>query len=540
MKRNFLLIGILIWNINSIFAQICGTPHPVNQIIYPQEQNNTKAKESNLLKGSSSAICINVFFHIVRNTNGTNAFAMPNTNDITADLNEFFSPHNIIFNNLGSDFIDDTNYVDLTRNEADNLDDINNRSDAINYYIVDNLWDDVAGVVTNGLPNRNLFIEDDWVNNFVSPHEVGHCLNLYHTHKGSAYGDAGCPEAINGSNCTNCGDSVCDTPADSGIGTMNGFNPDMTNLMSYYHLSPWFNNLDHFTDGQGWRMRYAINFESVLQGIKSKSCTKISKITTICYPQTTTVTLSNLGNATTVWSSSSNVQIVTSNNSSATIRGSNANVSGDGWVMATLSNGITFQENFHVGRAEPNNIIFRNSVGGTYYWCSSHNNNEFEILPKTPNTSYEVRVRDFPNLNIVDGPYNFTGNIATLPNSYNYSPGWYIFEVRATNECGTTDWFGGEVEFVDCSIGGGGEFRVYPNPSSETLTVKKNSYHQAGSENLNSIIGSFELYDFSSNLIISGKLSNHLTIDVSKYKRGKYILKINSEGKIESHQIIIE
>lgn len=115
MKTKLLLIGLLIWNLNSVFAQICGTLQPTNPTVYPEEEKNFQKK------GSSSAICINVFFHIVRNTNETNAFTMPNTNDITEELNEFYSPHNIIFNNLGSDFINNSNYVDLTINEAENL-----------------------------------------------------------------------------------------------------------------------------------------------------------------------------------------------------------------------------------------------------------------------------------------------------------------------------------------------------------------------------------------------------------------------------------
>ena len=98
-------------------------------------------------------------------------------------------------------------------------------------------------------------------------------------------------------------------------------------------------------------------------------------------------------------------------------------------------------------------------------------NNEFEILPKVPNASYQIRIRDLSTYNIVAGPFNFTGNIATLPSSYNYTPGWYLFEVKSSNSCGNTNWTGWEVEFVDCTLGGSGgemEYRIFPNPSSGT------------------------------------------------------------------------
>ena len=535
MKTQLLLFLFLIVISNSSFGQLCGTETPVNPIIYSQEDS----KEFVSQKGSSSAICINIIFHVVRNTNGTNAFPMPNTNDITADLNEYYSPHNIIFNNLGTDFINNSNFLDLTESEAENLDNINNRNDAINYYIVDNLWNNYAGVVINGLPNRNLFIERDNVNDSTSPHEVGHCLNLYHTHKGLAYNDAGCAEAIDGSNCKSCGDLVCDTPADNGTGAMNGYNPDMTNIMSYYHLNPWLNTLDHFTDDQGFRMRAAIYTEPILQNLRSTSCTQISEINTICYPQTTTVNLSNLGEATTIWTSSSNVQIVSSNNSSATIRGLNSYSNGDGWIRAVLSNGITFQENFHVGKAEVDNVIFRNNgadISG--YFCTSHYDNEFEILPYVPNASYEVRIRDLSTNSIVAGPFNFTGNIATLPTSYNYTPGWYLFETRGTNSCGTSSWNQWEVEFVDCSHGGGGEseYIVSPNPSSDILTVKKIK----NEPKINTSEYQIKFYDFNAKLIFEDFIRNQISIDVSKFKKGRYILKITKGLESETHHIIIK
>jgi hypothetical protein len=76
-------------------------------------------------------------------------------------------------------------------------------------------------------------------------HELGHFLNLYHTHE-TSYG-VECPD---GSNCTTTGDLLCDTPADpdltnrvtgctymGGVTTPSGcggtYNPQVENLMSY-------------------------------------------------------------------------------------------------------------------------------------------------------------------------------------------------------------------------------------------------------------------------------------------------------------------
>ncbi len=540
MKRKLLLIGFLIWNLNSLFGQICGTIQPNNSTIYPIEDENIQAK------GSSSSICINIYFHIIRNSNGTDAFTLPNLDNVVSNLNLFFSPVNITINKLGVDYINNTNYIDIgSSGESNTIKNINNKNNAINIYVSKNLWTTssgagIAGVVVGGLPNRNLFIRSNRLLTTTLAHELGHCLNLYHTHKGLAYNESGCQELINGSNCSSCGDYVCDTPADNGQINTGGYSPDLTNAMSYFHLYGY--NRDHFTNGQGYRMRYAINFEPILQNIKSNSCTTISEISTICNPQTTTVTLSNIAGASTSWTSSNNVQIISSNNSSATIRGLNSYSNGFGWIRATLSNGITLQENFHVGKAEVNNVIFRNiGAGVTDYFCSSHINNEFEILPKIKNASYQIRIRDLSTFNIVAGPYNFNGNIATLPNSYNYTPGWYLFEVKSTNSCGTTNWTELEVEFVDCTLESGGgemEYRIFPNPSSETLTIQKKSNLENSREIESSY--SIELYDFNSNLIFKSILRNQKSINISKYKKGKYILKINKNNKTETHHIIIK
>jgi hypothetical protein len=97
-------------------------------------------------------------------------------------------------------------------------------------------------------------------------HELGHFLNLYHTHE-TAYGME-CPD---GSNCTTTGDLLCDTPADpdltnrvSGCTYMGGvavpsgcggtYNPQVSNLMSYALK----NCRNLFTAGQTDRMLAAL------------------------------------------------------------------------------------------------------------------------------------------------------------------------------------------------------------------------------------------------------------------------------------------
>ena len=352
------------WNLSSVFGQICGTPSPVNPIIYPQENPSLTAR------GSGSALCISVdvFFHIVRTTNGLYAFVPPTADDIVRRLNRFYSPHNIIINNVGTDFIDDSDLliIDIDSGERNTLFATQNRSDAINFYIVEDFTGGNFAGMAQSIPSKNLVIRDAYVSSSISAHELGHCLNLYHTFQGTASNTSGCAENINGSNCNTCGDLICDTPADANTGNTGGYNPDLTNIMSYYLPA------DHFTNGQGYGMRYAIQNESILQSVTGNSCTSISKISNVCYPQTTTINLSDLGEATTIWTTSGNIKIISSNNSDVQIRPVSSNSTGNGWVKATLSNGVTLQEGFKVGVPSfPKNFRIKTTGNGIYVFSKT-------------------------------------------------------------------------------------------------------------------------------------------------------------------------
>src|SRR5690606_12214942 len=112
----------------------------------------------------------------------------------------------------------------------------------------------------------------------TSPHEMGHCLNLYHTHRGSTDCEpSGCAENINGNNCSTCGDYICDTPADPCLlGKVDGlcqyvggggYTPLVNNFMSYAGGCR-----SDFTNGQASRMHAALAVSSVLEPVIITNC----------------------------------------------------------------------------------------------------------------------------------------------------------------------------------------------------------------------------------------------------------------------------
>lgn len=324
-KRQLILIGILIWNFSYVLGQSCGTPIPTNTSTYSQPQS---AKAYNYGKN----ICIDVQFHIVRNSDGSLAFTPQSENAMLDELNEFFNPHQIFFNSVGVNFIDNTNYVTTSESEANQLVTLQNNPNALNYYVVNELWNVGGGFVTGtavSIPSNHFIIRNDRVLTSTAPHEAGHCLDLYHTHE-TSFG----VESINGSNCYSAGDLVCDTPADPRLGSHNvntnceyfggnGFNPLVNNLMSY---SRGFCR-NEFTSGQGWRMRQAILNNSLLQPLLNSSCS-ISNIdwdynngAAVCLNQPKTFTLTNIPINTNVsWSVTNNLTITSSNTNSIIVR----------------------------------------------------------------------------------------------------------------------------------------------------------------------------------------------------------------------------
>lgn len=283
LKTPFYVVLFLIVPLMSI-GQECGTLSPANYQTYERTKQERGFDRTNI--DLHPEICLNVYYNIVRYSNGTGGIAESKLIEMTALLNQEYNPHNLFFNQLGFDYIDNTDYYTLSDSEYSSLVQINNQGDAINIYIVGG-----AGYhgEANGIGSQALVIVKDYVLQSTLPHEIGHCLNLLHTFQGTADNTSGCAELIGEiyPNCRDCGDKVCDTPADDGNQNDNGYQPDLTNIMSYY------DNRDHFTIGQELRMRDAIEALSVLQNVVGNSCGIVEGDTVTCSDPTTILTLSN-------------------------------------------------------------------------------------------------------------------------------------------------------------------------------------------------------------------------------------------------------
>ncbi|MDR3328209.1 MAG: hypothetical protein LBT04_08905, partial [Prevotellaceae bacterium] len=239
----------------------------------------------------SEPLCVRVYFHVIRHSNGIGGQSTQAVNSAFEILNEDYADHNISFVwNNQIDYIDNDSYYSSSTSSIFN---VNNHSNGVDIYLFsDDVWN--AGGLANGVGNSSEFYVGGrfWespyyslVTSHVISHEMGHVLFLWHTHHGT-YNEGGndspCKELVNGSNCSSCGDYICDTPADphiqfnvdnncqwlgSGVDANgNSYKPDTRNIMSYSIPTC----MGYFSEGQGIRMRNAIQTLPYLQ--QTRAC----------------------------------------------------------------------------------------------------------------------------------------------------------------------------------------------------------------------------------------------------------------------------
>lgn len=349
MKIKITIIIALILLSSSAYAQLqCGTQSTENATY---QRKSTNSYSSKGLAGVS--FCVNVYFHILRNDAGQTSVPAYYPGTMLQKLNEDYEQYNISFNSLGTGYINNSVYsndgVGVYGGNIDQLFDTNDHPNAIDIYIAEK--SDWAGRA-DAVLSKDFVIHKDYAITGVVSHEMGHCLNLYHTHE-LQFGQ----ELPNGSNCETTGDLICDTPADpnltnyqhllqnclfpnNSITTPNNvtYYPDTKNLMSY--TTP--DCMLRFSDGQVERMKDAMFNAPILQDVLTCCSTEpitISQADEVCYSISRTFNLDNLCyNTQTTWQISNNLQVVEQDDFSITVKAINPSVSGQGWVNATFNN----------------------------------------------------------------------------------------------------------------------------------------------------------------------------------------------------------
>lgn len=255
----------------------CGTPSPE-----PPSWFFTRVSSVGLQYDKSYQI--RTFVHVIRNSSGVGFDKKIVSDAIIQNLNNYYAETNLSFSLLGSEYIDSDYYDAVSDKDVAKVFSVNSHSNAIDIYIYSSGRNikEISGQADN-IPSTACMINSTYYLEPTLPHEVGHCLGLYHTHQGTNNGKN--PELVNGSNSSIAGDYIVDTPADPciwdtwncryiGTGTdANGdyYNPNPLNIMSYSGLCR-----EEFTQKQVERIYETIKNNTFLKAVCSSESKTIS------------------------------------------------------------------------------------------------------------------------------------------------------------------------------------------------------------------------------------------------------------------------
>ncbi|MBK9328930.1 MAG: hypothetical protein IPM95_06350 [Sphingobacteriales bacterium] len=246
MKKIILLIGAWCMAVPAISEEIpCGTvcsPEYAQQMkkSIPEFEEFKSSFERNMsptgrimagLKKNSIPIKI----HIVRNNSGFTALDTSFIRKGINYINKQFLNSGLEFYVCGSyNYINNSIFYNLNNSEYSPLNNTFGIANVINLYMVDTLT--IGGSNAQGVaptPGGGLWIMiKNNSDTTVYAHEMGHFFGLLHTHGYSNIVMTN--EFVDGSNCHDAGDFICDTPADPRLAPEVNDNPRVNSQCQYY------------------------------------------------------------------------------------------------------------------------------------------------------------------------------------------------------------------------------------------------------------------------------------------------------------------
>jgi hypothetical protein len=548
--KNLLATILILLTAQTVFSQTCGS---INGTSTPNTSTN------------NNQYWVKIYYHIVRRTDQTGGFSASQLCNITSRLNQDFNPYGIYFATTGTGFsyLNNDSFFDLTASSSTPFS-VNAPSDAINIYLVNSYTPQNSGSLNiagcaNGIPSSAFWIVNNEIFNAIS-HEMGHCLGLYHTHRGTPLGPNpetdtnSCLENINSSNCSTCGDKICDTAASPNLlgftnncvytnptgWTQNGtpYNPDTRNIMSYSNNAC----LTQFSTQQVYAMKNRL----IGSGLTLNSpFPTISGVSTVCNSSTYTVQNIASGYAVSTWTSS-NTGVANINTTGLLTKVSNGLVT----VRASISQGCASYfatKSVYVGT--PNQLSGTYSFG-TFTYPISIPSTGIGVSSSTPSIYFNLRQED-PNATTnwsttsSGGSSSFSNN--GLNSSLFLSGGAYRnLSCFSSNSCGVSP----TVTFNCYNYSSGFRMSTFPNPASAELNVSAEEV--LNEEDALSLIKNqqllltddikkidLKLFDNKSKQVLSGKFSDKkIKFDTQKVPNGEYFLHIG-EGEYKVIKRII-
>jgi len=296
------------------------------------------------------------------------------------------------------------------------------------------------------------------------------------------------------------------------------------------------NSLEAITTNNAW---HAVGIGDLIAGqLDGDSC--------VCYNTTTTLTLNNFGNQSVSWQTSTNIQVLNSDNTSITIRANSNSTRGVGFVTANIGDEQLSKE-IWVGRPNsptslygPTNVRYGaivrytgSSVQGasSYKWYLPYPYEQSASVTADPSKWGILNGGTSRYLSAIVGPNSglvqFMGqNKCGTGGAY-----WINVSISSTSGGGTSPG-GGDIPISTTGdIGNNQEFTVYPNPVKTVLNI---IFSSKSTTNL-------ILYDLNGKEILRKNISEIKdTLDLSNLPNGVYFIQvigdINAIKKIIIHK----
>jgi len=278
-----------------LFAFNCDNANnPVIRQDLMDEEEKPEEDSTNMISGDT--LRVPVVHHISRRDNGSNAAVTEaRITKIMGDINANYKSGKIQFFTKDIKFVDNTQWNTEFVKQDDFIDNKVLSSfedpDALNMFYFIRLLNRRNGQITGELGATALFPDQGnnlklsassvEIQNTATPtHEIGHYLGLYHTD--DDFRDSqGRVELVDGSNCAEAGDKICDTPASPDLNDSNideptcnyigietdangmRYNPDTLNFMTQWAGSDPNGALcrRRFSPGQIEKMTSVLNTE---------------------------------------------------------------------------------------------------------------------------------------------------------------------------------------------------------------------------------------------------------------------------------------
>ncbi|MEO5907686.1 MAG: T9SS type A sorting domain-containing protein [Ginsengibacter sp.] len=340
------------------------------------------------------------------------------------------------------------------------------------------------------------------------------------------------------------------------------FTPDATtsgNIIATIHLSCGYTETRTLSVSRG--VEAPAFTASTFQGCNGSS-TNIS-INPTCGAANYTYTI--VGNSG-VKFTSNNLQILTTTNTTVSVSMSGGSSVNSLKTKANYPNSVSSTEStstLNVNSTKPSISATYTDYKGSHpvqYWVGNYNSvcNSYmaEIVVSTPGASSTVWSKVTSNPSDITWYPNFSGN-GNLDFYFWSVNQTAVFQINAINGCGTTsNAFG--FKSVDCTGGGCLQYSISPNPAKGTLNIEPNIPAPCGplptlttsdisktssiTSGTKRSITQVDIYDNYGNLKKSQveNKTQHVTIDLTGFKTGVYLVIISDGTHKERQQIIIQ